>query len=302
MVERQDEQLAVVAERHLNLIPPLPFAGSSLALDARPGLREAASMIGAVSSGADLFVVCKSCGSEVSPYITECPYCGARLRKRAPKLDREGAIKEPRASRQSRARARAPRAARSISMPSIRLGVRPWGAILLALASVGFTGAWRAGAFSSADVVVVGQLGDEPWRVLTAPFLYFSSGYQVVALGSILLFGWLLERRHGPAASLFVGVLGGSAGMLLAVATESFPVAAGGNGAALALLAAWAVPDLYALRRREETDSDLLGVAAIAVVLLLIPLAATEADWVVGVGGALVGLAAGVPLARLARD
>ena len=42
------------------------------------------------SSGPDLFVVCKNCGSEVSPYITECPYCGSRLRKRAPKLDREG--------------------------------------------------------------------------------------------------------------------------------------------------------------------------------------------------------------------
>ena len=35
----------------------------------------------------DLFVVCKSCGSEVSSYVTECPYCGTRLRKRAPKLD-----------------------------------------------------------------------------------------------------------------------------------------------------------------------------------------------------------------------
>src|SRR3712207_6963529 len=36
-----------------------------------------------MASGPDLFVVCKSCGSEVSPYITECPYCGTRLRKRA---------------------------------------------------------------------------------------------------------------------------------------------------------------------------------------------------------------------------
>ena len=41
-----------------------------------------------MASGPDLFVVCKSCGSEVSPYITECPYCGTRLRKRAPKLER----------------------------------------------------------------------------------------------------------------------------------------------------------------------------------------------------------------------
>ena len=38
----------------------------------------------------DLFVVCRNCGSEVSPYVTECPYCGQRVRKRAPKLDRVG--------------------------------------------------------------------------------------------------------------------------------------------------------------------------------------------------------------------
>src|SRR5450631_1534274 len=43
-----------------------------------------------MSSGADLFVVCRQCGSEVSPYITECPYCGHRLRRRAPKLPRVG--------------------------------------------------------------------------------------------------------------------------------------------------------------------------------------------------------------------
>ena len=46
-----------------------------------------------MASGPDLFVVCKSCGSEVSPYITECPYCGTRLRKRAPKLERGGTPK-----------------------------------------------------------------------------------------------------------------------------------------------------------------------------------------------------------------
>ena len=42
------------------------------------------------TGGPDLFVICKNCQSEVSPYITECPYCGSRLRKRAPKLDRDG--------------------------------------------------------------------------------------------------------------------------------------------------------------------------------------------------------------------
>ena len=38
----------------------------------------------------ELSVVCRNCGSEVSPYVTECPYCGTRLRKRAPKLERRG--------------------------------------------------------------------------------------------------------------------------------------------------------------------------------------------------------------------
>ena len=45
------------------------------------------------TGGPDLFVICKNCGSEVSPYITECPYCGNRLRKRAPKLDRDGSVR-----------------------------------------------------------------------------------------------------------------------------------------------------------------------------------------------------------------
>ena len=55
----------------------------------RPGtLRRAVSQ-------PDLFVVCKNCGSEVSPYVTECPYCGQRVRKRAPKIDRGGGPPEP---------------------------------------------------------------------------------------------------------------------------------------------------------------------------------------------------------------
>jgi len=37
-------------------------------------------------SSPELSVVCRSCGEEVSPYVTECPYCGTRLRKRAPDL------------------------------------------------------------------------------------------------------------------------------------------------------------------------------------------------------------------------
>ena len=55
----------------------------------------------------ELSVVCKSCGAEVSPYVTECPYCGTRLRKRAPKLERHGDELQARETRRARRRRRA---------------------------------------------------------------------------------------------------------------------------------------------------------------------------------------------------
>ena len=48
------------------------------------------------------------------------------------------------------------------------------------------------------------------------------------------------------------------------VAVDDEPIALGGNGAALGLLAAWAMRDLLGRRRGGEDDSDLLGVLAIA--------------------------------------
>ena len=57
-----------------------------------------------MTPGADLFVVCKQCGSEVSPYVTECPYCGTRLRRRAPKLPRVNAASTARPGAALRAR------------------------------------------------------------------------------------------------------------------------------------------------------------------------------------------------------
>src|ERR1700754_4467516 len=85
-----------------------------------------------MSSGPDLYLVCKSCGAEVSPYITECPYCGTRIQKRAPKLDRGGVPKAPRRARQ---RPQLPRL-RPGEIPGIRADRRPWASWLLVLASV----------------------------------------------------------------------------------------------------------------------------------------------------------------------
>ena len=252
-----------------------------------------------MSSGADLFVVCKQCGSEVSPYITECPYCGSRLRKRAPKLEKARKQEERR-----RRRADAPRLGRlrSGEIPGIRPDTRPYATIGLVLLSVVASAMVQLGKpFHSGDVVIVSGLGSDWWRVLTAPFVYFNTGYMLVALAAVMLFGWLLERRHGHVVPVAVFLISGSAGMALAAGAESFPIAAGGNGAALGLLCAWAAPDLLARRRGEETESDLLGAGVIAAVLALMPLAAEEADWLAGAGGALAGLACGGLLATVAR-
>ena len=138
--------------------------------------------------------------------------------------------------------------------------------------------------------------------MLTAPFVYDNTGYMLCALVAIALFGWLLERRHGPAVVVLLFLLGGAGGMLVAAAVEGDnALAAGGNGAALALLCAWAVPDLQDQRRRIETDSDMLGVAVIAAVLLLLPVAIKIADPIVGAAGAIVGFVVGLPLAAVAR-
>ena len=154
-----------------------------------------------------------------------------------------------------------------------------------------------------ADVATVGGLGGDWWRAFTAPFVYENVGYMLCALTAVMLFGWLLERRHGPLAPVVIFIAAGAAGMALAGSLGSVGADAvsGANGAALALLCAWAVPDLWARRRGEETDSDLLGVAVIAGVLLLLPLAVPEADPLAALAGVVVGFALGLPLAGLRR-
>ena len=83
-----------------------------------------------MAPGPELFVVCKSCGSEVSPYITECPYCGARLRKRAPKIERDRPVKPSRRIGAPDARAAAPgrdpRHPRRPDAPAVRDARRSW--------------------------------------------------------------------------------------------------------------------------------------------------------------------------------
>lgn len=248
-----------------------------------------------MASGPDLFVVCKSCGREVSPYITECPYCGNRLRKRAPKLERGGKPKPPKAPRRKPALGRLRRG----EIPGIRPDRRPYATLALVLAAILVTLGARAGLFQLLDLALYGNVTDEYWRTVTTLFVYGQTGYEIVALAAIFLFGWLLERRHGWWAPLLVFLAGGAGGMFLAIAAGDAGIAVGGSGAALALLAAWTVRDLLGRRRGEEDDSDLLGVMAIAAVLIVLPLASEEASGVAGLGGGVIGLVLGLGLARL---
>jgi membrane associated rhomboid family serine protease len=247
------------------------------------------------AGGPDLFVICKSCGSEVSPYITECPYCGNRLRKRAPKIDREGRVAEKR-----RRRPPAPSLSRlrSGEIPGIRADARPYATLGLVL--LGLVGCllWRTSQINLADVAVVGKPGKDWWKLMTAPFVYDNTGFAFIALGAIALYGWLLERRQGPLPVLALFAAGGIGGIAATAGVEATPVVLGGNGAALAMITAWAIPDLLALKARDDYDGDLLGTAVIAVVVALMPLVLKEASWIADLVGVIAGVVIGFPLAR----
>jgi membrane associated rhomboid family serine protease len=249
-----------------------------------------------MSGGPELFVICKNCGSEVSPYITECPYCGNRLRKRAPKLDRHGRVTERESSRIP-----APRLTRLRrgEIPGIRAESHPYATIGLVLAGLVGCLLWRTGAVTLNDVAAFGGLHHRLWRIVTATFTYDNTGYAFVALTAIAVYGTLLERRHGAIPVLLLFLLGGIGGTALATQIHKFSIVLGANGAALALLTAWAIPDLRALAGRRDYDGDLLGTAVFAAVIALIPLAALEASWIAAGVGLISGLVIGYPLARL---
>jgi membrane associated rhomboid family serine protease len=247
-----------------------------------------------MSSGPDLSLVCKSCGAEVSPYITECPYCGARVQKRAPKLDRGGV---PRPPKKARSRPQLPRL-RPGEIPGIRADRRPWATWLLVLAALAITVGIKSGLLNLADFVY-GPGFDEPWRTVASLFAYTHTAYEIAVVAAVALFGWLLERRHGAWASVLVFFLAGAGGAYIDVTLANDGLVLGANGAALGLLAAWAMRDVLGRRAGREDESDLLGVLAIAALLVLLPLASNEAGGVAGLAGGAIGVVLGLLLARL---
>jgi membrane associated rhomboid family serine protease len=256
----------------------------------------------AMSSGADLFVVCKQCGSEVSPYITECPYCGNRLRRRAPKLPREREREPLKTTRGSRIPSSPLGRLRKGEIAGVRADSWPYATAALVAVSCVVLILTRGAYLELSRLVVVGPLQGDWWKLFTSPFGYesgFSADlYTFSVLLAVAVFGWLLERRHGPFAVLAVFFGAGATGALAALAVYPLPIVSGGNAAALGLLAAWALPDLEAARARRYYDGDLLGTAAIAAVLLAMPAARPEVSWLAGVTGGLVGLVLGYGMSR----
>lgn len=249
-------------------------------------------------SETELSVICKNCGSEVSPYVTECPYCGARLRKRAPQLERRGDGLEPKQPRRRRFRPH-------LRRPSFASDAqRPYATLTMILASAVMLLVQKASGdpLASFGGVVVPVEG-EWWRFLTASFAYIDVGYLFVVAIALAIFATGVERRLGslPTAILLVacgalGILGGSG---IAGAQGDVAVIAGGNAMALGALAAWLAIRWSETRGTIDDDYDAIGVAVAAAVLVALPLFAPTADFFAGLLGGVVGGLAGISAAAL---
>ena len=254
----------------------------------------------------DLFVVCKNCSSEVSAYVTECPYCGHRLRKRAPRLDRTGTGMPPEEDDPApKRRLRMPTppkvGPRPDATPVVPADTRPYAIYTLVGLSLVVTLALSiVGPELLFTLGILGPVDGRWWRLLTSPFVFDNQGYQFVALVGTAVFGTQLEQRYGRVAAIAVFLFCAVAGAALAVGTVDYP-ALGANGAALGLLAAWWVDDHRAARRGEERESDLIGAYVFAAVLVLLSVAADSASIAAAAGGALVGLVLGFLLSTLRR-
>ena len=236
-------------------------------------------------------VVCKSCGAEVSPYVTECPYCGNRLRKRAPKLERHGDEFTARARR---------RRGRAIRLPKLGAAERPYVTLAAILGPAVLLLVQIAAGLAPSEVgAFVGPDTETLWRYLAAPWAYVDVGYLFVIALTLAIFVPPLERRLGMLPTAILLIACGSLGMLAGGGLESaigdgFFFASGGNGVALGAVAAWTLIRNAEARDHPGDDYDLIGVAVFAVVLLALPLVEDAANVPAGVVGGLVGAGAGL--------
>jgi membrane associated rhomboid family serine protease len=243
--------------------------------------------------------------------VTECPYCGTRLRKRAPKLERQGDELAPHESRrQRRRRERAERRERrSRARILVGEGERRYVVLAAILVPALLVLVQRAGDLPITDVGgIVGPVESEWWRYLAAPFAYPDVGYLFVVSIGIAIFGVAVEARLGVIATAILIVACGALGMLAAdgietaIGGDSLLLAAGGNGIALGLLATWAVLRAGEMRADSTADTEVIGAAVAAAVLIMLPLVEDYANVFAGLGGALVGGVSGLAAAFARRE
>jgi membrane associated rhomboid family serine protease len=249
----------------------------------------------------ELSVVCKSCGSEVSPYVTECPYCGTRLRKRAPKLERRGDELLARETRSARRRRRATerrarrrlRFAFATERPYVTLAAIVGPAALLVIQRAADLNLLRLG------VVVGGPAVTIPvWHYFAAPFVYDDLGY-LFAIGlAMALFVPYLEDRLGALATVLLLIACGALGALAAPGLDAafgdgVTVVAGGNGLALGAVGAWLALHYVEARDDPTLEYDPIPAVVAISVLALVPLVEDLANPWAGLVGLMVGVAAG---------
>jgi len=259
-------------------------------------------------AGPELSVVCRNCGSEVSPYVTECPYCGTRVRKRAPKLERDGdeiRIREGR--REKKLRRDAERRSRSeerrggLERASARreeLATRPWATGLLLLIPALLFIATQASDRFFLDVLDTTYTPEVP-RFLIAPYFYESAGYLLVCGLALAIFLPPVERRIGSLPALLLAFACGALSILGAdgineLLGDEANFAAGANGMALGAIAAYVALREPERRADPEESYDPFAVAVCAAIVLLIPLVQDFAEVGAGLVGALVGGACGL--------
>ena len=244
-------------------------------------------------AGPELSVVCRNCGSEVSPYVTECPYCGTRIRKRAPRLEREGdeikiregrrekklrrdAERRERTEERRRASARWPRAARSSPRSRSRRS------LLLAIPAILYIvlrATDRQGVVAIEATQAFIEIFDarsETTRGATsiAPFVFVNAGYLFICgVGD----RDLRARPRAPARldpAFILGLACGALGILAADGVSDCPrqrrrtSPPGANGIALGLLAAYVAIREPERRADPEESYDPIAVGVAAAVLL----------------------------------
>jgi membrane associated rhomboid family serine protease len=252
----------------------------------------------------ELFVVCKECGNEVSPYVTECPYCGNRLRKRAPDIE---SVRKREQKAKRRADAKRKRAARGRrrgggqrEVPAYLQGTGlPIGITIYIGAAIVLSLLTRVNGFPVLDVIVAGGIAGQPWKLVTSPLVHFGFGYGFVCLMGCAIFGTGLERRFGAVETLAVAIVCGAVGVGLELLFVSVPVVNGANGVALGLMACWLV---VVATQEDIRDADTYGLIAIGALLLAMPLATDEASIWAATGGLAAGAACGFALSRVRRD